>query len=730
MDYTVIDKTKKPLVHFIDRDENEKYIVFFFENDIQIYDIQGNKKQVVFVGNSKQYLTNSNPLDTLKVTSVADHTFVVNKKKTTQLADSKTADTWATQGVLVHVKSGQYGRTYKILINDTVVASVTTPDGSSASHTTMIATDYIVNQLATQATAKSYTVTVGSSWLYINKIENNNKTAINKVEVYDGFNNQAIVSIQKTAQKFSLLPSSAPNNFIVKLVGERGTSADDYYVRYDTQLGLWKETTEPNLQDTLDGDTLPHILVREADGKFTFKPAVWGKRETGDNTSNPTPSFIGQTINDIVFFRNRLGFIAGENIILSQSAQFFNFWVASAVEVQDTDPIDRAISSNSVETLQNAVLFGQDLLLFSGNTQFIMKAEGTLTPKNSVVSTLTNFANNTKVKPVGAGRNIYFATERTQYTTINEYFTAVDDTDSKDKQDITAHVPSYIPNGVYKLIPSTIENLVLALTNGAEDCLYVYKYLFIQNQKQQSSWSHWCFKGDILGASFIGSVLYLVINRGGVACLEKILFTYNTKDIPTEPYRVFLDRKVSYQVTDYNPNTDISTIQVSNVYNTNTQGSYKLITDKGVYYSSSDGVFLLVGNHRGQQVTIGLNYSTKITLSQLMIKRKSEQGTEAITEGILLLNNVVFNFSNSGVFSVIVEVPTKDKKYNYMYTGKNLGLDNATLDRINFTSGKFKVPINDKNDKVNITIETSYPHPVAFNGLSWVGRFSQRSKRI
>ena len=87
----------------------------------------------------------------------------------TRMSDETTGDKWDTQGALINIKSGQYGRTYKVNINGSTVASFTTPDGSDKSHTTQIATDYIVSQLATQVSAKGYGIQQGSSWLYLYK---------------------------------------------------------------------------------------------------------------------------------------------------------------------------------------------------------------------------------------------------------------------------------------------------------------------------------------------------------------------------------------------------------------------------------------------------------------------------------------------------------------------------------------------------------------------------------
>ena len=68
---------------------------------------------------------------------------------------------------------------------------------------------------------------------------------------------------------------------------------------------------------------MPHVLIRTADGNFRFTQVdgssytiaatsydvpSWGQRVAGDVNSAPDPSFVGKKINDILFYRNRLGY--------------------------------------------------------------------------------------------------------------------------------------------------------------------------------------------------------------------------------------------------------------------------------------------------------------------------------------------------------------------------------------------------------------------------------------
>ena len=716
----------KPLIHFINRDDVEQYTVIFDGSNIIVYDLAGNRKTVNYEAGSQSYIQLASPRLYLKCVTIADYTFIINRTKVVAMSSKKTTNVWSSQGALVNIKSGQYGRTYRIDINGTTVASFTTPDGSDKAHTSQIATDYIAGQLATQARTNGYTVTTGSSWLYLS-----GKT-ISSVAVYDGYNNQAAFGILKTTQKFTNLPSSAPNGFTVKVAGEQGSTTDDYYVQYSTADEVWKECAKPGISCQFDANTMPHVLVREADGTFTFRTAEWSERDIGDDDSNPEPSFIGQTINSIFYHRNRLGFLSGENIILTRSADFFNFWMTSATEIQDTDPIDLAVSDNTIATLHHAVSFDAELIIFAEDAQFALQASNVLSPKDAYLTPpLTHFGTSLKATPVNAGRNVYFVAERSQYTTVREYFTAADNTDSKDAQDITSHAPSYVPNGVYKIIPSTIENILLFLTEGEENSVYVYKYLFVDSVRQQAAWSKWDLGNRIYGGAFINNILYLVVERNGYFCLEHLSFAFNTTDFPEEPYRVLLDTKRIYQVPAgaYNSRNDETTIDVAAIYGDiyDAAQSYALVTHDGTYLCAEDGIVRLPGNYVGTTATIGIPYLFRITVSTIMVKQERNGSISALTEGRLQLRQFWFNYADSGYFKVRVKILDKDE-YVYENTQRLLGASSATLGKMPFTTGSFKFPVQSLNTNCVISLESEEPLPLSLIGAGWIGNYQRRTR--
>ena len=406
--------------------------------------------------------------------------------------------------------------------------------------------------------------------------------------------------------------------------------------------------------------------------------------------------------------------------------------MTSATKVQDTDPIDLAVSDNTISTLYNAVTFDTDLILFSQEAQFMLSADGVLTPTSANLSpAVTHYEASLKAKPVNAGRNVYFVAERAKYTTVREFFTAADNTDAKDVQDITSHVPNYIPNGVYKIIPSTVENVMLYLTEGAETSIYVYKYLFIDSQRVQAAWSKWDMQGVVYGGQFIDNYLYLIVERNGYYCLEKISFTINTTDFDGEAYRILLDCKHSYQIPAecYDSLKDETTVNISDIFGEiyEQDKQYSAVAPDGTYAKAKEGKLVFIGDYSNQVLTVGINYNFKIVMSTIMVKQSDNGSTQALIEGRLQLRQMWFNYADSGYFKVTVDI--KDKQaYVYEYTSRLLGTRFNILGAMPFTTGSFKFPIQAKNENVNICLETDTPLPVSLVGAGWIGNYQRRTR--
>lgn len=729
-------------VHIINRDDIEKYIVVVTNGDLKVFDTSGNAKTVNFPG-GKDYLSSATVRKSFRAVSVADYTFFLNKGVTVTEDLSTPLQPFRGYEALINVKSGNYGKSYTINVNGAAVTTYTTPDGSSATQSSQISTDYIAEVLRAGCATNlpGWTVMRSGSVLYLKS-----PSADFTISVDDGFNNNAMVCIKDKLQKFSDLPSRCPvDGFYVEITGDSSSAFDNYYVKFELgqnkSSGVWRETCQANLSKGVYAPTMPHALVREADGTFTFKPMLWDYRKVGDATSNPHPTFVGRTINEVFFYRNRLGLLVDENILFSEAGSYFNFYRATATQLLDSDPIDVAVSHNKVSILQHAVPFNKQLLVFSAQSQFVLDQNEILSPKTVSVKQTTEFSCNVQTRPVGVGKNIYFATDKGDWTAIREFYADFNNL-SNDAADVTAHIPKYIPSGAVKLTVSTNEDAMCLLTSSDPTALYVYKYFWTNNEKLQSAWSKWTFPpgNNILNIEFIQSELFLVVSRLDGVFLERMNVSLGFTEA-NEPYQILLDRKqfIPRSLLSYNAGTGRTYI-TSGVLPTVPENGERLLAVAlqggaqkagSVVEISADALgYYVPGNFAGTDFAIGRPYTFKYRLSTITVKTAATGGgTKSDTEGRLQLRKVAFNFADTGSFDVTVKPHNRDP-YRYRYSGKSLGTETATIGQPSFDTGRFLVPVVTRNIDTEITIENETPYPCSILSADWEGFYVKRSQAI
>ena len=151
------------------------------------------------------------------------------------------------------------------------------------------------------------------------------------------------------------------------------------------------------------------VTVTMSDGEsYYIDTNTWGTRLVGDTETNPDPSFVGSTIENIFFWKNRLGFLSGQNIIFSEADEYYNFFRTTVLQLLDSAPIDVGISHTKVSNLKHVSTFQEKLIVFSDETQFVIKGNELLTPKTINVTPTTEYTALAGVEPLTQGNFIYF----------------------------------------------------------------------------------------------------------------------------------------------------------------------------------------------------------------------------------------------------------------------------------------------------------------------------------
>ncbi len=921
-------------IQTINRDLNERYVAIFSNGDVKVYELDGTEKKVN-KPDGTTYLNTSDPRSVIKTITVADFTFVVNTSITTAMDSALSEASSNITQAIVFINQVTATTKYDLTVNGVTVSDDTS--GNSSLFTSHVAADLKTALEANSGINSSFTIVRNGSVLHIKRDDGGDFS----IDGSDSQGNTHMTVVKNSVQRFTDLPTVSPNGYIVEVKGDETTDFDNYYVKFvtnnggDFEEGQWEECVQPGIEFKYNYSTMPHVLLRQADGNFrfarvdgdsyiallktgtyvqsgttvtvtsnnygfgtlqnltfdfqtgdavdgtfpitrvdansftftaastlpsgstasgnvifnhngtingsysqslntgtitshshgfstgdkvtlNFTPSTsdtfnrmfdgeytitvvntdsftvdrtentsngiangysatgtytytitsdqytlpkWGERTVGDLDSAPNPSFIGSKINNVFFFRNRLGFLADDNVILSRAAEFFNFFPETVLSVIDSEPIDVAASHGKVSILRSAVTIEQELILFSDQTQFVLTSStDNFTPRSANVVVVTEFESDDDAQPIGSGSSIYYLSKRGSFANVREYIYQRDLV-IRESSNITVHVPRLIPSNLFKFAVSTSADVLVCLGTDEPNKLYINRWLYGQQyQKILNSWSTFTINANrsIKNVDFIGSDLFLVIEEANGTTLEKIPFENNFTE-PNATFEYHLDHKVTEATTGvsvaYNASTDISTFTVPyrlrasmniigrflasgetstfiNAQGTSTTLKPGQIVSTTNTTDGSTSTITATGDYTNSKFIIGEPYEMHYRFSQQRLtESQGSRSSGEIISGRLQLHHFYIKFEDTGFFKVEVTPDFRDTS-TYNFTGILLGSGNSTIGTVNLESGSFKVPIMSKADRVNIDIKNNTFLPSTLASAEYEAMFHMRSRRI
>jgi len=700
----------------------------------------------------------------------------------------------------------------------------------------------------------------------------------------DSVGNTYLDAFKDRTQYLTDLPAQCTDGFRIRIDGDVENNIDDYYLQFQTRNGedygegMWVETTGSQIPYRFDYATVPHVLIRQADGTFLFKSAngfinastteiprvttqtvegaihdpddamttsdtqivvkgltpflsipkyseivfdigtgseatkvidesidvdaegkvtltlsaavatdypddeavtiniksdysafKYGSRGAGDEITNPDPSFVGKKINNIFFYENRLGFLAGENCVMSETGEFFNFFRTTVIDLLDTAPIDLAVSSNEIATLRHAVPYKNNLILFSDTQQFALGSGRTALSNETVALTQVSYDEcNINALPIASGSSLYYGYDRGEFSGMRQMAVLDAQGDNYTSVDIADHVPQYIPNSwkMYASMPQ--QNLIIGLpeaTDGTMQDLYLYKYLDKGNQRVQSAWFKYSLPlmGDsddqkqIIGIHAIDNILYVLcqwryvasdVITGGKTYLYKMRIENNLTD-SNSIFVTKLDSRVSYDATDgvgfdavtasYNtPVSSKTTFTLPFTWSGNAIKAYTKATDSDGgaaeltidTQNGSAGTLVIAGDKTGSSIWFGVDYTMTYEFSKPVIRGSAGQGSSQLLSGRFQIMSCDVSFDDTTTFTASVTNPGRANTYTYTHTTSTTDVLSTAQGSTAVSSGDFRIPIHTKSDAYTLTITSSSPFPVSFMSAEYEAQYSARSRRV
>ena len=722
------------------KDDDTAFFSIITTNDIKVFGIDGTEKQLTKPSDIS-YIQTTNPRFDLTAATYADYTFLCNKTKTVAMKDDTSQNLYINSGLLF-VKQGNPSSDYIVYINNEQKAIFTTDDDAMSYRTNWIANKLEESLRSALTPAANWNVARRGSVILVQNL--NDEDFELRADDSNGFKSMSV--IKDTVSAISDLPKTAPDGFRLKVIGDKENNADDYYIRFETtnknegadtfSVGEWIEDVAVGCKYMLDNSTMPHALLSKPDGTFEFKALEYTNREAGDDDSNPIPSFVGAKINTIFTHKARIGYLANENLALSSSRDIYNFWKESVLTELDTDRIDTPVTSpRGVSVLRHAVPFDGNLLLFSDNSQFVLEGGNVLSEKTASIDLTTGYETSEQVVPINAGSTLFFAFDKNKHTGIREYF--VNQALINDAEDITSYVPTFLPSKAFKMVNSTLDNMLGLLFEETPKRLYCYKYYYSNNQKQQSAWGYWEFSNaiEILDTFMIKNEIFFIIQYQDGVYLEKANLTAGIADVDYTDqtgkqvkFNVLVDRKTINIQKSYDSTNNLTTF----TFPYPSTGDPVLVDDRGLelviqpdnIQRNTDNLTVKVrGDHTNNNIIGGIRYTAYFTLPHIYYRQKDSNGNDVALDGSLQLLDIWFNYARTGYFRVEVTPLYQDTSV-YVFNGKTIGTPSTTLNQTPIVDGEFPVAVLCRSKEVEIKVVNDSYLPSNFISALWNGDYS------
>tara|TARA_X000001382_G_scaffold130762_2_gene126799 strand:- start:1724 stop:4726 length:3003 start_codon:yes stop_codon:yes gene_type:complete len=555
------------------------------------------------------------------------------------------------------------------------------------------------------------------------------------ISANDGIGGLGIGAFYKQTSAITNLPLYNKNGFRIKIVGDADSTADEYYVKFETKNnapygeGSYVEDIGYNVLQTIDSNTLPFALTLNAENEFTSGALAMASRKVGDDTSNPMPSFVNRAINDIFIYKDRLGFLTEDHIVMSEAGLGvvengelkFNFFKTTVTTLLDSAAIDVTVSSNRVTNLKAAIGFQENLILFSDNMQFGLKSGELLTPNSVSVNPITNFEFDQTVEPLGLGSYLYFPFQRGSFSGIRE-FTVNSTTDNYDAEEITEHIPTYIPSDLETMVGSTSEDIIIGFAPSTPKTLYIYKYFWGGQKKLLSAWSKFLLPFEVRGFDVFEGTMYVVGTKESKTHLLSMPLQSGLKDTGMN-YNTYLDMRKEQTLSN--------ATAVPLGFTASAGDRVQVWDDEGQSLHdqtlTSTATSVTLGTAHTGKVFSGLAYTMKYVFSEQVFKQQA--GNSKAPSGFTraqIRNGALF-FNDTRGFKVKVKPDNRDET-THTFTPTLIGTSSAG--NIELNSGNFRFPVFTDAQGTTITVENDSALPANFSSAEFETFVHERSKRF
>tara|TARA_B100000287_G_scaffold265437_1_gene249705 strand:- start:88 stop:3030 length:2943 start_codon:yes stop_codon:yes gene_type:complete len=645
----------------------------------------------------------------------------------------------------VYMKDGYYKVTIDEISTSQVQANLglIRPNPTSFDTKTTVTAESILGSLRTEllATGNFNTVQQIGNGLYITRTSN----VVNGVE-QNTFNVSTPVSdlinvVAGEVLTVDDLPRQSKHGFVVK-VANSANEEDDYYLKFFANNGfdgegVWEECVRPGDKINFDAGTMPLQLVRTNSTTFTLSQVAWEGAQVGNTDpdgTNPQASFVGKTINKMVFFRNRLVMLSDENVIMSRPGNFFNFWAKTAQTFSNVDPIDLSCSSTYPAIVFDAIQVNTGLVIFTKNQQFMLTTDSDiLNPNTAKINRLSSYNFNHKTNPVNLGTTIGFLDNANKYSRFFE----MSQIRREGEPDVVeqSKVVSQLFEKDLKIISNSRENGLILFSEEDTSTLYGYRYFVSGNERILQAWFQWTLTGTVQYHCMLDDALYVVVRNNNKDQLLKYSIKLDDNGhfvTAGEDYPIHLDHCTSVTTGGgtYNSTTNKTTFaKPTGFESSNNIAAYD--TDSGTNLGRFADVTIngsnleITGNWSGETFLIGYQFEMQVELPKIFFTYRAGNATRRDTRSDLIVHRVKFNFGQVGFYKMEVN---RIGKPLFTQEVESTPADAYNANNVGFVPDVTGVvPCYERNKNLIITVKSKHPSPATIVSYQWEGKYTNKN---
>ena len=543
---------------------------------------------------------------------------------------------------------------------------------------------------------------------------------------------------QKSVNDVTRLPNQCRHGYVVKVSNARMSDEDDYYLRFTGEnnldgAGSWSECPVPGITDTLTN--MPLVIQRTATTTFTVRPFTYQTRRVGDTNTNPMPTFVGRRINKVLFFRNRLALLSGENVILSRPGTLGtpDFFIESALTVSASDPIDISAASMFPSDMFDGMEINAGLLVFSTNQQFLLASDDTvLNPDTAKLRSVSTFNYNKDIPPISLGTTIAYLDNSGKFSRMNEMANTQREGEP-DVIEISKLVPTLLPKNL-DLLTNSRENSIILIGKTDTDTVFGYKYLAIGDKRQQQAWFKWKLNNPLL-YHFIINDEYFYVDTDNFLQSIKLVQADSDPSITQDDvgYQIHIDNHTTISGGSFSSTTNLTTFSSVSWMPSVTSPNYDLVvididtnaTRIGRYAkatATSSNSFTVPGDWSGVTLRIGYLYEYLVEFPRLYPVKQQGEKAVADVNSSLIIHRLKLHFGKIGLYETTLE---RLGKSDYTEIYESSLLDEYEVSDAPYLEEYIKtIPVYEKNKNVDVTLKSSHPAPATLRALAWEGDFS------